>query len=406
MKLLVSTSFGALIAIGLMTAPSALAQDVVAAARKLALSGQRSQAEEMLRKRLAEAPGDTDARTLYGTVLTWDSNYPEARSELERVLRESPGNGDALQAMATVELRTGHPEQADVILTGLLHDRPNDTDLLYAHAQALMALKRGKEAGATLDHLLQIDPSNKDAVRLRGGLRDGAVLWEASVQQYYEWFSDGIGNRAESQVTIKRQTEVGPVIGRFSTAQRFGFVSNQIDVDFYPALRKGTYAYLNVGFSPDHDLYPQYRLGSDIFQALGHGFEGTAGYRRLGFDGKVNIYTVALSKYYGNWLFTGRGYFTPDVVGTSESFQAIARRYFHDSVTYAQFRFGRGSVPAEIRSAIDIQILNSTVYDATLHATVARKWLLDAEFGVSREDRPSRPLVNHFTANLGLTYRF
>lgn len=391
---------------GLLLAVCGFAQDTVADARKLALNGQRAEAEAMLSKRLADSPTDTDARTLYGTVLSWDSKYDEARKQLDQVLAEDRTNGDAMLALANVELWTDHPARAHELLTSVLRDRPIDTDALYADARTLVALKQKKEATDTLHHLLDVDPGNKDARKLLDSLGEEAQTWEATVEEYHEWFSDGIGNRAETQVSLKDATSIGSMIGRFSNAEEFGLVSNQIEMDYYPGFRKGTYAYLNAGFSPDHNLYPKYRVGADIYQRLGHGFEGTAGFRHLQFANDVNIFTTALSKYYGNWLFTGRGYFTPDLSGTSESFQVISRRYFHDSTTYFQLRFGRGSTPVEVVSLLDTEVLNSTTYDAALHCMLSRHWLADSEFGWSREDRLGRPLVNHLVGNLGLTFRF
>jgi YaiO family outer membrane protein len=382
------------------------AQETVAAARKSALSGDRRQALELLSHRLEEAPGDTDARILYGTVLSWDGNLPQARKELQRVLQESPHNGDAMQALANVELWSDHPDKAEDLVAEVLKGRPNDTDLLYARVKALTALKRPKEAGVVLNRLLEIDPGNKDALRLRGSLSSETPLWQGLVQQYFDWFDDSIGNRSETQLSLKRQTSVGSVIGRYANAQGFGLVGNQVEVDFYPGLRKGTYAYLNVGYSPDAHLYPRYRLGTDIFQTLSHGFEGSAGYRQLGFSTKVNIFTTALSKYKGAWLFTGRGYFTPDLTGTSQSFQLSARRYAGDSASYFELRYGHGSTPAEVRSLIDIGILNSNSFEGSFTKRFRGRWQTNGALGVSREDRVNRPTVDHYTANAGLSYRF
>ena len=383
-----------------------LADDVVSDARRLARNGQRKVARELLEKRLQDSPGDTDARTLYGTVLSWDANYDEARKQLQQVLMESPDNGDARQALASVELWTGHPAQAADLLRPVLRERPNDTDLLYTDARILIELKRPKDAAAVLRHLLELEPGNRDGQRLLEGLDTPALAWEGAIEEYYDKYSDGIGDRFESQVSLKRLLPIGSVIGRFDNAHAFGLDSNQIEADFYPGIRKGTYAYLNIGFSPDRQLYPRYRLGSDIFQTLGDGFEGTVGYRRLAFASPVNIYTAALSKYEKNWLFTARGYFTPNIGDTSESVQLIARKYLSDSTTYVQFRYGHGATPVEVNNLVDVSLLNSNTFDAALHLLLHGRWLIDSEFGYSREDRINRLGVNHYNANLGAVFRF
>src|SRR4051794_30566846 len=68
-------------------------------ARTLAISGRRAEAIEVLRRRLALAPDDGDARVLLGTVLSWNHSYDEARVELETVLRKNATHSDAVRAL-------------------------------------------------------------------------------------------------------------------------------------------------------------------------------------------------------------------------------------------------------------------------------------------------------------------
>src|SRR5258707_7831187 len=89
-------------------------EDVLTQARRLATSGHRAEALVMLHSRLAERPSDLDCRTLYGTILSWEGRYDEAREGLEQVLASSPGYYDALLALIRVELwadRPVRPEQ-------------------------------------------------------------------------------------------------------------------------------------------------------------------------------------------------------------------------------------------------------------------------------------------------------
>src|SRR5438270_9266942 len=58
--------------------------DTLAHARDLAFSGKEHRAEalKVLERRLAASPGDNDARTFYGTLLSWEGRYDEARTQL------------------------------------------------------------------------------------------------------------------------------------------------------------------------------------------------------------------------------------------------------------------------------------------------------------------------------------
>src|SRR4051794_25368857 len=59
--------------------------------------GPRGRPTQPLRQRRAAAPGDSAARVLLGTVLSWDQSYDEARLELQAVLQRNAIHGDALR---------------------------------------------------------------------------------------------------------------------------------------------------------------------------------------------------------------------------------------------------------------------------------------------------------------------
>src|SRR4029077_6941001 len=62
------------------------AEDTVAQARSLATNKPRTEALRPLEAPLVQSPEDSDARVLYGTVLSWEGRYDESREELTRVL--------------------------------------------------------------------------------------------------------------------------------------------------------------------------------------------------------------------------------------------------------------------------------------------------------------------------------
>jgi tetratricopeptide (TPR) repeat protein len=314
--------------------PRALAQeDSLKRARDLAFNMHRAEALALLEDYLRQTPADTDARTFYGIVLSWEGRYDEARHELETVLERYPEHGDALPALINVELWSNHPDRAEELARHALAKRPNDTALLMSEARALDSLERPNDALDVLHKLLDVDPNQPEARSLRDDLRDGGRHWEGSLVQSYDWFGDGQPGWLESQVSLKyRMAAAGTVIARFSHANRFGLDSNMVEIDAYPTLRKGLYAYLNVGWSPDKRLYPGNRFGAELFQSLPHGMEVSGGLRSLGFASRVNVYTGSVSKYHSRWLLTARTYLTPGSPGDSYSLQFQGRRYFGATV--------------------------------------------------------------------------
>ncbi len=267
-----------------MAPPSAWGQqDPVASARTLAYDGKRAQALTALEEHLRQHPHDTDALTLYGTVLSWDKRYDEGRRALQAVLKRIPNHGDALAALVNLELWAGNPSRAEELASTALVAQPKDTSLLLARARALRAMERTAEAIRVLDELLTIDPNQTQAWQLRDNYLDNVRLWDPMVDQSYDWFNHGQSSWFQQQASIKRQTEkAGAVIVRFSHAARFGFESNLMEIEAFPTIGKGAYADLDVGWSPDGILFSRYSASGELYQSLPEGFEVSGGFRRLG----------------------------------------------------------------------------------------------------------------------------
>ena len=383
---------------------------ILVRARALATSGHRPEALSLMKERLEQVPGDNEVRVYYGIVNSWEGHYDEAREALTQVLETNPNHGDALPALINVELWSDHPARAEQLAKEAVDRMPDNTAFLLLYARTLRALQRNHEAMLTLDQVLAKEPGNEDALQLRRRMEDITPLWYAEVAHYYDWFSNGQGGQHETQYQLRRgDTKIGSIIGRFSRAEKFGLHSNQFEVDAYPSLRSGTYAYLNFGGSPDHTLYPQYRLGFDLYQSLPHGLEISGGYRRLSFTSSdVNIYTAWFGKYYGNWLIGARTYITPDSSGVSRSVTFQARRYFGGGglFDYFDIRGGTGASLDQVRTTNEIALLNSNSFRVEVNKSVAKRWAFDFLFSLSRQDRTQLSTINQYEVSGSLYYLF
>jgi YaiO family outer membrane protein len=391
-------------------ASSTPADDVVAQARTLAYSGaqHRPQALALLKEHLTQEPDDSEARVLYGTILSWQGQYDEAREQLKQVLTNSPDHADALPALINVELWSGHPASAEQLAHDALLRRPDRVNLMIAEAHALDNLNRPKEALALLDRVLQIDPSNNDAREMRRRITVTSQKFEFLVTHSYDWFSDGRNGQHETSMSMSGPTGFGSVVARLNRADRFGFTSYQEEADFYPHFRSGTYGYLNFGYSADGNLYPSYRIGAELFQSLPKGFEASGGYRHLDFSSGVDIYTFSLAKYYRNFLFTGRGFVVPGSPGTSGT-GLLSVRYFlgseglHD---YVEFRYSHGASPAQAVTALDIEVLSSSKYSAVLDKRLATHWLAEFSGSLSQSQQLGLSHLRQYEVQGYIFYRF
>jgi YaiO family outer membrane protein len=398
------------LAIGLLLAATALAAaaavEVLPEARALATSGHRADALRLLEKRLAAAPDDTDARVLYGLILSWEGRYDEARRELQLVLAQHPDHGDAQQALINVELWSGHPDRAEQIAGDALTRKRRDTALMFAQARALRAQNREREALAVLKRLLALDPMDRQALDAERGIRESLDQWSVGWSHTSNWFKGGIGTWNESSMSLKRGTPIGSVTASFTRASRWDLHSNLAEVAFYPSIGRGTYGYLGFGYSYDAALFPTYRLGAEIFQSLPHGLEGSAGYRRFGSAGVTNMYTGSLGKYLGKWLFTGRFYLTPDELGVTHSMNFTARRYLNDRGDYIGFHAGTGPSEFDPRSRHDLETLHASSGYVEFRKTWKGRWVWSAIAGLSVQDRFQQVSVDQYTLSTTLDYRF
>lgn len=382
--------------------------DAIAQARALAAGGHRLEAIRLLREHLAAAPGDSDARVLLGLVLSWDGQYDGARAELRAVLEDSPGHGDALPALMNIEIWDGHPERADSLAGPLTtEDSRVNVPVFLGRARALAAMHRTAEARRLVQRALDARPSSEEARMLLAAYDAVLRRWEAQAGYAHDWFpgSDRKPWR-EAWVSLKHETPVGAVIGRASQAERFGREDRLLEVDLYPRLGRGSYAYVNVGFASDRRLYPDYRIGFDVSQGFGRGWEASAGIRRLGFSEPVTLYVTALSKYRGNWLFTGRTFVAPELAGPSLSLHGIARRYFAAGGGYVGVRYSHGRSKEELRSVEDLALLDTDTLAGELDVRLSGRVRATVHGGVSRRERAAGRSMRHSTLSAMLGWRF
>lgn len=382
-------------------------EGTVGQARRLALDGRRTEAIVLLEQYLHDAPGDTDARTLLGTVLSWEGRYDEARRHLEQVLAEHPGHGDALPALVNVELWSGHPERAEALSRdetggGAL----SNPRLAMGRARALAALGRQDEARDLLRRIVRADPGHDEARRLLSTLADAGRHWQLTTTHLHDRFSDDRTSWDETQITLERRTAAGSFLVRAARAARFGLTDTQVELDLYPRLRAGTYAYVNAGVAPAETLYPGYRIGLEVYHALGRGFEASAGFRHLGFARATTLCGGTLTKYEGDWMLTGR----LDVAcgsggGAISTYVTVRRSFGSTGRSHVSVRYGHGRTREDVRSVGDT-LLDADTVAGDLTIEVGRRVEWTAGTGLSAGDRSPGGRLRQYAFRTGLGWRF
>jgi YaiO family outer membrane protein len=310
-------------------------------------------------------------------------------------------DGRIIADQVRAEIRAGHPARAERHAAEALEKSPDDVALLVARAQALRALNRKPEARVLIDRAVALDEKNEDALRMRRILQQELQSSEITLALNYDHFSDHRDSWRESQLAARRNTTFGPAIARVSHVSRFEKSDALVEIEGYPRFRS-TYGYFGFGYATNGVLYPKTRYAAEIYQGVRSGFEGSIGVRRLNFNGPINIYTGSLSKYHRDFLFSLRGYHTAGVQG-SNAFQLMARRYFADGTQYVGLRIGKGSSRDEIRSANDLEALDTRDVTAEGLFELQEHWLLNVRAGYGRDPQTK---VKRGSITTGVGFRF
>lgn len=367
---------GALVALAVAFFAAALHadDDVVARARAASAEGRRADGLALLEAHLAETPHDVDARLAYGLLLSWDARYDDARRELARVLEQAPGYVDAQIALMNVAQWSGDDDAARALARDVLAKQAH-------HPQALRVAQR-------------IDAERQPH--------------SAALAHTRDWFDDDRTPWGETSLTLGRETAHGSVLLRASHVDRFGLHDQLVEVEAYPRFREGTYAYLGFGAGMQSALYPDWRLGFELYQSLPGSLEVSAGYRRLAFADPVNIAVGSVTKYLGNWMLTARVYHVP-VAGDADSTSTFAsvRRYFGDSgASFVGVRYGHGLAREELRDSADLVNVGSDSLALEVDTELRRRVRIAVTTGFSRQERAAQPALWQVTLGTTLGVRF
>jgi YaiO family outer membrane protein len=266
-------------------------------------------------------------------------------------------------------------------------------------------------AAAARDHANQIlarDPGHPQARLVRQRLDAANRPWTAKVMVGYERFNDGRRPWREQMVSLARETPAGSIIARATRADRFGLDDELFEVEFYPTLRPGTYAFVSAGGSADRTLYPRRRFALDLYHSLGGGFEVSGGYRRLRFSDTTSIYVGSLTKYIGPWMLTARVYRVPAPGSLdSTSGHALVRRYFgSDGSSYVGGGYSQGLSREEIRGVGDLIALDSHTVRGQLDTVLTARLRFQLEASTSRQERTVARSLWQTAVSTGVAVRF
>lgn len=314
-------------------------------ARNLAFNENRKQAQDTLLLILTKYPDYHDIRSFLGSTYSWDGAYKKARKEFSYVLKKNPKRKDTWIAAINNELWGDTPFSALKLANDALEYFPDDEDILYLKASAEENSKSPEEALRTIESVLELNPDNQKAKDYKKNLTLTLSYNTIGIKSSVDLYSKNERDPMQYHtLNYGRQTKYGSITGKINFNRRFQKNGVQFEVDMYPKITKGMYAYVSIGVSND-DLFPSTRYGAELYKSLPKSFEISLGFRGLKYTKTTTIYTGSVGWYIGNsyWLF--RTYVTPGDTGSSKSGTLNYRKYRSDRDNYFSISAGIGFSP-------------------------------------------------------------
>lgn len=372
-----------------------------------------AKAKGYLYSALEKSPDYADVRIFLGRIYGWMKNYDSAKICFDRVLAKDPAYEDATVAYADLEYWNKHDEKAlHITETGLTH-HPQSRELLLRKVKILASLKKYESANTALEHLLKIDRNNSEARAMYGRINEEASKNRISVNYDYTSFDKQFADPWHMvSVDYGRTTPIGLVIGRVSYANRFKESGVQFEAEAYPHISKTFYCYVNLGYSNDAGVFPQWRGGFSLYANLPKSYEGELGVRYLNFSGSPTwIYTAYLGKYYKSWLLSVRTYLTPSTFTktVSASYNASARYYYGSADDLVGLVLGYGISPDDRSNAILLDNpakLTTYKIGLSFKKKVARMNVLSLDANWFNQEYLPQTKGNQYQISIGWLHRF
>ncbi|WP_340102962.1 YaiO family outer membrane beta-barrel protein [Rhodohalobacter sp. 8-1] len=335
---------------------------------------------------LERSPDYHGIRLFIARLYGWEGDYASARNELETVLNRDPDNRKAFEALINIESRSGDLDRSLSVTDRALEIYPRDEEFLLQRASVLYSFDEFVRSEQVYRSILLIHPSSREA---RDGLESARLKQmkhSVSLSYRHDQFDQIFEPWNFWEMQLNRQTPYGSAIGRLQYANRFSQNGVQFNLDTYPSITSGFYAYLSGGFS-NSSIYPRFRFGFSLYKSLPFALELEGGIRYLNFTtSETYIYTASLTKYRGNYMFTGRSYFAPSSLGNSLSGNLLIRRYFSSADSYVSISGGYGTASNDIQFAQEINTLNSWSLSFDAQYPLSNRFLVSGKAGIDSEE--------------------
>lgn len=322
-------------------------------ARKLAFDGKRPEAIGVLKSILVKYPNYDEIRLFLASVYTWDERYKSAKSEYQILITKDYKNLDYWIPYIKNELYDDEPSRAIELTKKALQVLPGQEELVILKATAERNNNEFQKANQTIKSYLQKFPDSKEAKEFGTSLKETLATNNVSVSYSTDIYSEIYDAMHYYTLQYGKSTKKGSFAVRYNLNNKFQTYGSQFEVDAYPSITKGMYAYLNLGYSKS-SIFPSVRFGGQLYKSLPKSMEVSVGFRSLKFgEDFTNIYTGSVGKYFGNSFVFAVPYFINSDEGWSKSSTFTYRKYRATADQFLSISAGFGFSPEINRFGFD-----------------------------------------------------
>lgn len=406
-------------------------------AYKLAYDGKNTLANRMLGDFTKESPDNQEAKSLLASTYSWKGDYDKARSDFNTVLSKNKTNKDVWISAIKNELYAKNYATALGLSNKALAYIHEDKELLRLKSLAFLGVNESvyekdgwynvenkvvtnfsanKKNNKTKNTLVEKNEVDSTSFLRKTPVTEEKLKNRIAVNSSVTVFDQRFDPVVSSSISYKRQTKYGSIIPRLNNSNRLGNNGLQFDIDLYPKIAKGFYAYVNYGYSSS-ELYPNHKVGGDIYYNHKSGLEFSGGGRYISFATRdVKSITNSVGYYRGNYYFSLRSFVTPGVDDelTKASGNILVRKYLKDAENFMGVNFGIGFSPELRQFSSGDQILAETLlyiesqrlsceYQFTSKNNLSS---YRTNIGVLRQEQSFDPGSFFYSISAGLTYQF
>lgn len=365
-----------------------------------AYEGNHRNAQSELLQVVGEHPDNIRAQALLGSTYSWSRQYDEARETFNSITSKEKNNREVWISSIKNELYAKNSATALGLANKALLYVNADKEIERLREFALKQIENIEypESGwfdqTTESTVRQVasETEKSDTLVPITPVHENVLKNRLAIQNAYTVFDQRYDPIIASSISYRRQTLAGSLIPRINYNNRRNISGIQYELDFYPKFSKRFYAYLNYGFS-EATIYPNHKLGGDLYVNLPGAMEFSAGGRHILFTNTaVSVITNSLGHYRGNYYFSLRSYITPLPERlTRVSGNLLVRKYGTDAENFMGINVGMGFSP-ELRqlNAGDELLAETLLYVASQR--------LSFEYQFTGKKN-----TNSYRANMGLT---